>query len=112
MRITESQLRKVIKEQLQDTAVQPEGTPAQAEPEFYLLGYWSNAYSRGSDKEYFWSGPFETREEAQEFGQMKQRRGQPKRFIDWGKGRNMIFSSLEGFLAAARKVGMNPRISQ
>jgi hypothetical protein len=80
--------------------------------EFYLLGYWSNAYSRVSDKEYFWSGPFETREEASQFGQMKQQRGQPRRFYDWSKGRNRVFSSLEGFLKEAHKVGLNPAVDR
>ena len=77
--------------------------------EFYLLGYWQNPY-RKSDKEYFWSGPYDSRKEAAFYGQLKQKRGQPRGFINWGKGTNKIFSSLEGFLEAAKKVGLNPSI--
>lgn len=77
--------------------------------EFYLLGYWCNAYSRSSEKEYFWCGPFETRKEALEMGALKQNRGQPKTFYDWCKGRNRVFSSREHFVLNAKKIGMNPK---
>ena len=103
MKITKSQIRSIIKEQLDTIATEP--VPS----EFYLLGYWTNAYSRATDREYFWSGPFDSRKDAAAFGAMKQKRGQPKRFRDWGKGQNKVFSSREGFQAQANKVGLNPR---
>ena len=78
--------------------------------EFYLLGYWSNPYARGITKEYFWCGPFDTRKEALDCGKRKQQHGQPKTFINWCKGNNRVFSSVDGFVAASKKVGMNPRI--
>lgn len=80
--------------------------------EFYLLGFWSNAYSRTADREYFWSGPYDSRKEALEVGKRKQERGQPKRFYDWVKGKNSCFSSKEGFVVAATKVGLNPRFEE
>lgn len=76
--------------------------------EFYLLGYWGNAY-RANDKEYYWSGPFETRKDALASGKRRQKEGQPKTFIDWCGGGNKVFSSKEGFVVAANKVGMNPK---
>ena len=79
------------------------------ESSFYLLGYWQNPY-RGSDKEYFWSGPFETRKEALERGKFKQKRGQPKRFINWVAGRNSVYAGVERFLVEAKKVNLNPRL--
>lgn len=78
---------------------------------FYLLGYWSNAYSRNEDREYFWA-TFDTRQEALAYGKRKQDKGQPKRFYDWAKGTNRCFSSKEGFIVAANKVGLNPRFSE
>lgn len=75
--------------------------------DFYLLGFWVNAY-RPKDREYFWCGPFDSRKEALAVGKRKQENGQPKTFIDWVKGRNSVYSSKEGFIAAANKVGMNP----
>ena len=76
--------------------------------DFYLLGYWNNAYSRLSDKEYFWGGPYDSRKEAIETGKRRQNQGQPKRFIDWSSGVNRAFSTKETFLIQARKVGLNP----
>ena len=76
--------------------------------DFYLLGSWVNAY-RSKDREYFWAGPFDSRKEALTVGKRKQENGQPKTFIDWVKGTNKVFSSKEGFVTAANKVGMNPK---
>ena len=78
--------------------------------EFYLLGFWYNAYGSG-DKEYFWCGPFDTRKEALEMGALKQRRGQPKQFYDWSKGTNRVFSGRDNFVKQANKVGMNPKFN-
>jgi hypothetical protein len=75
--------------------------------EYYLLGFWSNAY-RAGDREYFWSGPFDSRTEALAAGKRRQEYGQPKTFIDWVKGGNKSFSSRELLVKAANKVGMNP----
>ena len=77
--------------------------------EFYLLGYWQNPYV-ARDKEYFWSGPFETRKEALERGKLKQKRGQPKRFVNWLVGKNSVYSNREGFLTATKKVGFTPAL--
>jgi hypothetical protein len=79
--------------------------------EFYLLGFWSNAY-RANDREYFWSGPFDSRKEALEAGKRRQAHGQPKTFYDWVKGRNSCYSSKDGFIVAANKVGMNPAFTE
>ena len=81
---------------------------AQEEPEFFLLGYWYNPYSRSDGKEYFWMRGFDTRKEALDAGKRKQKNGQPKTFIDWCEGQNRVFSSAEAFLKAAKKVGLNP----
>lgn len=77
------------------------------EQEFYLLGHWSNAY-RAYDREYFWSGPFDSRAEALAAGKRRQDYGQPKTFVDWVKGSNKCYSSRELLVKAAAKVGMTP----
>ena len=77
--------------------------------EYYLLGYWNNAYSRRSDKEYFWMGPFEERKDAVAANKRKQDQGQPKTFRDWVKGEGKVFSSWEAFEKAAKAVGINPK---
>jgi hypothetical protein len=77
--------------------------------EFYVIGYWGNPYS-SSDREYFWSGPHDTRRDAQKAGLIRQERGQPKKFIDWAKGVNTVHSGLLKFLLACKKVGLNPRV--
>lgn len=84
--------------------------PNEPENGYFVLGYWNNAYSRNSDKEYFWSGPFFDRKSAMAFGKMKQERGQPKNFRDWVKGTNTIIQGLDKFVAAAKKVGLNPKV--
>jgi hypothetical protein len=76
--------------------------------EFFVLGYWGNPYRAGG--EYFWMRGFDTRKEAVKAGKRKQKVGQPKTFIDWVSGKNQVFSNIEGFLKAAKKVGLNPRI--
>lgn len=80
--------------------------------EFYLLGFWNNAYSRGTDKEYFWAGPFDTRQEALAFGKRKLENGQPSRFYDWSGGGKSVFSDKEKFIKAANKAGINPRFEE
>jgi hypothetical protein len=77
--------------------------------EYYLLGYWSNAYSRREDKEYFWMGPFDERKDAVLASKRKQENGQPKTFKDWCGGGGKIFSSWEAFEKAAKTAGLNPR---
>lgn len=79
--------------------------------DFYLLGFWSNAY-RAGDREYFWSGPYDSRKEALAVGKRTQKRGQPKTFYDWVEGKNRCFSSKERFVIAANNVGLNPRITE
>jgi|688.fasta_scaffold1004633_1 hypothetical protein len=79
------------------------------ESKFYLLGCWHNAY-RSADKEYFWAGPFDTRKEALEMGKLKQKRGQPKTFIDWIKGTNRVFDGKESFVKNALKAGIRPAL--
>lgn len=79
------------------------------EKEFYLLGVWHNAY-RANDCEYFWGGPYDSREETLSAGERKQERGQPKTFYDWVRGKNRVFSTQETFVKAANKIGMNPNI--
>ena len=110
MRITESQIRKVVRQIVTEQVSAPGLDAVGSSSEFYLLGYWSNAYSSRGEKEYFWSGPFDTRQEAVRAGEMKQQRGQPKKFRDWGKGQNKIFNDPDKFLAAARQVGLSPRL--
>ena len=111
MRITESQIRKIVRQIVTEQVEAPGLDAVGSSSEFYLLGYWSNAYSSRSEKEYFWSGPFDTRQEAVLFGKMKQQRGQPKKFYDWGKGQNKIFGNQDKFLAAAHQAGLNPRLN-
>ena len=78
--------------------------------EFYVIGYWINPYGR-NEREYFWSGSYDTRKEAQFVGITKQRRGQPKNFTNWGKGINHVYSSYEKFMIEAKKVGLNPTVT-
>ena len=85
--------------------------PANEEDGFFALGYWINAY-RPDDKEYFWSGPYRDRKNAVAFGNTKQNRGQPKTFIDWGKGKVTIIRGLDKFKAAAKKVNLNPNVDE
>lgn len=77
--------------------------------EYYLLGYWNNAYSRRDDKEYFWMGPFDDRADAVKANKRKQEQGQPKTFVDWVKGEGKVFSSWDKFEKAAKAVGINPK---
>lgn len=112
MRVSESKLRNIIKKLVEQaenptTEIQPIDSDIPPVQEFYLLGYWVNPYGR-HDKEYFWGGPYESREEASYYGKRKQKYGQPKRFIDWMQGQNRIFNNLERFAIEARKVGINP----
>lgn len=77
---------------------------------WYVLGHWNNAYRTGH-KEFYWAA-FEDKAEAQAYGKRKQKNGQPKEFYDWCGGGNRYFSSLDSFVAAAKKVGMNPKITE
>lgn len=77
---------------------------------FFLLGYWLNPY-RANDKEYFWTGPHETRTSAIEMGRLKQSRGQPSNFTNWVKGKNKVYQGLTNFMFAAAKVNINPNVS-
>jgi hypothetical protein len=74
---------------------------------YYLFGYFNNAVPGTPDKEYFWAGPFGTREEASTKGKLVQKQGQPKHFSNWVEGKNKIFSSKSKLLKAANKVGIN-----
>ena len=94
---------------MQATEQTTEQTTEEVEQNFYVLGYWCNPY-RSDDREYFWARDFESRKEAAAFGKRKQENGQPKRFIDWVKGSNKIFSSVTRFKAECQKVGLNPRL--
>lgn len=76
--------------------------------EYFLLGYWVNPYY--ASKEYFWMRNLDSRKEALAAGKRIQQKGQPKQFIDWVKGSNKVFSSVESFLEAAKKVGLNPNM--
>lgn len=80
------------------------------EEEFFLLGYWVNAYSSRGEKEYFWMRGFESRKDALAAGKRKQQQGQPRNFRDWVIGTNKVFSSAEAFLKAAKAVGLNPKM--
>lgn len=75
---------------------------------YFLLGYWGNPYSKHD--EYFWSGPYKERKNALALGKRKQDRGQPKTFTDWVKGENKAIQGLDKFVAAAKKVGLNPKV--
>jgi hypothetical protein len=77
--------------------------------EIFLLGYWGNPY-RSGDNEYFWMQYFDTRKEALDAGKSKQKYGQPEQFWDWVQGKNRVFTSRSKFLAAAKKVGLNPKL--
>jgi hypothetical protein len=86
--------------------------PANEDDGYFVLGYWSNAYSRSNDKEYFWSGPYYERKNAVEFGKRKQDRGQPKNFRDWVKGTSSIIRGKDKFIAAAKKANLNPNVKE
>lgn len=80
------------------------------EDAFFVLGYWINPSSRG-DNEYFWAGAFAERGDALAWAGNKQKRGQPRNFIDWVKGQNTIYRGVDAFSAAAKKVGINPNLN-
>lgn len=84
--------------------------PTEIEDGFYVLGYWGNPY-RSNDKEYFWAGAFRERKNALAFGKRKQEKGQPKNFRDWVKGEVKIIRGQDKFVAAAKKAGLNPNVS-
>jgi hypothetical protein len=84
-------------------------TESNASTEFFVLGYWANAH-RAKDREYYWMRGFDSRKDAQAAGKRKQANGQPSTFRDWCGGGNQVFSSAEKFVAAANKVGLNPRM--
>lgn len=107
--------RIIIDPDLLKGAVKPAEKPKAedaTEPEngYFALGCWLNAYSRNSDKEYFWSGPFEDRKSALAYGKRKQDKGQPSTFRDWSKGTTQIIKGVDKFVTAAKKVGMNPNV--
>ena len=77
---------------------------------FYLIGYRCNAYGR-HEREYFWSGPFESRKEAMASGRLSQERGRCKGFIDYMRGTNRIHTGEVAFLKACKKVGILPSIA-
>ncbi len=83
------------------------------EEELFALGYWSNPY-RAGDREYFWfsndHGDYENKKQMLAAAKRKTERGQPKNFKDYMSGEARVFTSREKFLAAAKKVGINPRI--
>lgn len=81
-----------------------------ADTTIYILGYWSNPY-RSGDREYFWMRCEDGKLEAKKMGSWKQKFGQPSRFTNWCQGQNKFFNSVDKFVAAANKVGMNPRLS-
>lgn len=81
--------------------------------ELFAIGYWSNPY-RAGDREYFWfgntHGDFESKKDILAAAKRKCERGQPTRFRDFMSGTATAYTSREKFLAAAKKVGLNPRI--
>jgi hypothetical protein len=79
--------------------------------DFYLLGYRANAYGSHA-REYFWSGPFESRKEALASGRRSQERGRCKGFIDYVRGTNTVHGGLIPFLKACKKVGINPNVRE
>jgi hypothetical protein len=80
------------------------------DPTVYVLGYWGNPY-RANDNEYYWMRVEEGMHEARAAGKRKQDRGQPTQFTNWVKGKNQFFRDLGKFVAAAQKVGLNPRLT-
>jgi hypothetical protein len=78
--------------------------------EFFVLGYLSNAYRYGPQREYFWAGPFASRKEAQALADRKQKYGPAKKFKDWMAGFSRIIMGRERFLRAAEKAGIQPRM--
>lgn len=86
--------------------------PQEPEDGFFLVGFWNNAYSRNSNKEYFWAGPYQERKNAVAIGKRLQQSGQPKSFSDWGKGENKIVRGVENFKKICGKVGLNPNLTE
>lgn len=91
-----------------------EASDEEEEPEeLFAIGYWSNPY-RSNDREYFWfgntHGDFESKKDILAAAKRKCERGQPTRFRDFMSGTATAYTSREKFLAAAKKVGLNPKI--
>ena len=78
------------------------------EPTVYIIGYWGNPYR--SENEYYWMRCEEGPKTARQWGARKQERGQPTQFTNWVKGKNSYFTDVKKFVAAAKKVGLNPRL--
>jgi hypothetical protein len=91
----------------------PEAKPVRGGPEdvddgYFLLGYWGNP-GRGGN-EYFWSGVYADRDDAVKAGKYRLDRGQPKTMVDWVGGKTQVIRGKDKFLAAAKKVGLNPNV--
>ena len=77
---------------------------------YFLIGYWSNAYSSRVDREYFWSGGYIDRSSALRAGKRLQERGNPKTFIDYVRGRNKVIKGVKRFKHECTKVGLSPNL--
>lgn len=91
-------------------AVEKNDDPQTIEDSFFVLGYWGDPY-RAGNKEYFWAGGYTTRKAAKAFGDRKLKNGQPSTFHDWSGGKCTIFRGQDKFLAAAKKAGIEPNLS-
>jgi hypothetical protein len=84
--------------------------PTTPEDGYFLLASWADPYRRGND-EWFWSGPFFTKKEAQDLFKRKMKNGQPKTMRDWSEGSSKVIRGVDKFVEAAKKVDLNPNVS-
>lgn len=90
-------------------AVKKDEAPEDLDDGYFLLGCWADPY--GKLDEYFWSGVYYTKKAAAAVGKSKMERGQPKTMRDWADGPIRVIRGKDKFLAAAKKVGLNPNVS-
>lgn len=76
---------------------------------FFVIVKWGNPYPRRGADEYAWTGAFGSRKSTLAAGKRIIKRG-PKTFIDWCGDSAKAYQGSIKFLAACKKVGLNPNM--
>lgn len=77
---------------------------------FFVIVKWGNPYPKRGNDEYAWTGAFGSRKSALAAGRRIIKRG-PKTFINWCGDSAKVYQGSVKFLAACKKVSLNPRMS-
>lgn len=76
---------------------------------FFVIVKWGNPYPKRGNDEHAWSGAFGSRKSALAAGKRIIKRG-PKTFIDWCGSSVKAYQGSVKFLAACKKVCLNPNM--